>query len=136
MKSHELHHCAVAVADLEASINWYRDKLDFRIEKRFTLTDAKIEIVKLVSDAGVRLELLTQTDVIGAIREQDLMAPGSKHICFQTDDVEKTAIELRRRGVRITQGPKVILESNEKNLWIADNEGNLIEFIEELPVSK
>ncbi len=134
MKSgYPLHHWAVVVADLEAAINWYRDKLDFRIEKRFTLSDAKIEIVKLISDAGVRLELLTRTKGVSAIRDQDLMSPGSKHICFATDDVEKTAAELRRRGVKITQEPKVIRESNEKNLWIADNEGNLIEFIEELP---
>lgn len=92
-----------------------------------------MEIVKLISDADVRLELLTWTDAVGAIRDPDLMAPGSKHICFATDDVEKTAAELRRRGVKITQEPKVIRESNEKNLWLADNDGNLIEFIEELP---
>ena len=130
--NYPLHHCAVAVADLEATIAWYCDKLDFRVEKRFTLPDAKLEIVKLISDGGVRLELLAQTDVIGAIRDQDLMAPGAKHICFATGDVEKTAAEMRRRGVKITQEPKVIPESDEKNLWIADNEGNLIEFIEEL----
>ena len=107
--------------------------LTFISKKRFTLADAKLEIVKLISDAGVRIELLSRMERIKSTHEQDLMAPGSKHICFETDDVEKTAAELRRRGVRITQEPKVIWESNEKNLWIADCEGNLIKFIEELP---
>ncbi len=133
MLSDRLHHFAVAVADLSASLDWYRDKLDFVIEKRFALPDSDLEIVKLVSPGGVRLELLKHlTHAAAASEGGGLVEPGRKHVCFHVDDIEATASELRRRGVRLTQEPKFIRESNEKNLWIADNEGNLIEFIEEV----
>lgn len=133
MLSQRLHHFAVAVADLAATIDWYRDKLDFKIEKRFTLPDADLEIVKLISSGGVRIELLKQRGgAVTMARGGSLVEPGCKHVCFHVEDIEATAFELRERGVHLTQEPKFIRESNEKNLWIADNEGNMIEFIEEL----
>jgi len=131
--SDRLHHFAVAVADLSAAVEWYREKLDFSIEKRFTLPDANLEIVKLASPGGVRIELLKHGSPPKLVQATaGLVEPGQKHVCFHVDDIEAAASELRKRGVRLTQEPKYIKESSEKNLWIADNEGNMIEFIEEL----
>lgn len=147
--SEHLHHVGVGVADLESALQWYCQKLDLTIEKRFTLEDARIEIVKLVSTGGVRIELLTSLkddDSGGAIgRGRGISldraagggrggatAPGATHLCFRVDDIDRTAEELQRRGVTLIQEPKVIRESNEKNCWIVDIEENMIEFIEEL----
>ncbi|HEX7070758.1 MAG TPA: VOC family protein [Rhodothermales bacterium] len=133
MLSDRLHHYAVAVADLEASRLWYEEKLDFRVEKRFVLEDARVSIVKLISPGGVRVELLKSLRPdVPPRRAADLVDPGEKHLCFHVDDIEATVAELRRRGIRIAQEPKVIPESGEKNCWIADLEGNMIEYIEEL----
>ena len=132
--SDRLHHVAVAVSDLKASLDWYCTKLDFGIEKRFTLPDARLEIVKLISNGGVRLELLKHEagPAASQLRKSGLVEPGSKHICFHVADIEAAASELRQRGITLVQEPKVIKESGEKNIWIADNEGNMIEFIEEI----
>ncbi len=131
--SQRLHHVGIAVADLQAALHWYCQKLDLTVEKRFTLEEARVEIVKLISPGGVRVELLKSFDDDtfdgGAAR---VVAPRAKHLCFEVDDVEETAEELRRRGIALVQEPKIIEESREKNCWIVDQEGNMIEFIEEM----
>ena len=135
MLSDRMHHVGVAVTDLEGSRRWYEEKLDFRLEKQFVLEDAQVSIVKLISPGGVRVELLKSLRPDAAARPAaEVVSPGEKHLCFDVDDVERTAEELRHRGVRIVQEPKVIPESGEKNCWIVDLEGNMIEYIEELLV--
>lgn len=134
--SHDLHHVGVAVSDLEAARRWYCQKLDLAVEKRFKLEKARVEIVKLISPGGVRVELLKSLqDDNFAGGGAGVVVPGAKHLCFKVDDIDETAEELRRRGVELVQEPKVIRELREKNCWILDNEGNMIEFIEELEES-
>ena len=58
MSPARFHHYGVAVADLEGAVAWYRDVLGLRVETRFSLPEVPLDIVKLVSDAGVRVELL------------------------------------------------------------------------------
>ena len=130
--SERLHHFAVAVSDLEAALDWYRQMLDLTVEKHFVLEDARVEIVKLISPGGVRIELLKSLEKHAPAGSGSVVEPGAKHLCFHVDDIEAAAEEMRRRGIRLTQEPKVIRASNEKNCWIADLEGNASEFIEEL----
>lgn len=131
--SQHFHHVGIAVTDLQAALQWYCQKLDLTVEKRFTLEEARVEIVKLISPGGARVELLKSFDedsfVAGGAR---VVAPRAKHLCFEVDDIEEAADELRRRGIELVQEPKVIEESREKNCWIVDHEGNMIEFIEEM----
>lgn len=131
--SGRLHHVGIAVSDLDAAVQWYCRHLDLTVEQHFTLDEAQVEVVKLVSPGGVRVELLTSLrDDRPGRSEAGVVVPGAKHLCFEVDDVEETAAELRWRGVALVQEPKRIEVSREKTCWIADNEGNLIEFIEEL----
>ena len=81
----------------------------------------------------MRIELLkSYRDGISARDERGLDEPGEKHLCFEVDDVAGAVAEMRRRGIEVVQEPKVIEASGEKNCWVADLEGNRIEFIEEL----
>ena len=132
--SRRLHHFAIAVADLEATLAWYCEHLDFTVETRFRLPDAHLDIVKLISPTGVRLELLKSRAPNAATAQNAPRGsePGSKHVCFEVRDIEQAAEEMRRRGIQLVQSPKVIEESREKNCWITDNEGNMIEFIEDI----
>jgi catechol 2,3-dioxygenase-like lactoylglutathione lyase family enzyme len=133
MLTDRFHHFAVAVRDLPAAVSWYCGKLDLRVEKEFSIPDARLDIVKLISAGGARIELLKSHAVeIGATDRPSLNAPGSMHMCFHVADIERATEVLRSRGVRITQEPRHFPEIGEKNCWIADPEGNLIEFIQEM----
>lgn len=119
-----LHHAAIEVSDLDAAIAWYSEHLEFVFERRFELPEVGIEIAYLTSDA-LRIELLRRP--FGPAPE-GFRAP--MHICFEVDDIEQAAEELRRRGVEFAQEPKRIEPARVKNLWIRDHEGHLIEFLE------
>lgn len=133
MLSDRIHHFGVAVAELEGAVAWYCEKLGFTVEKRFSLPEAHLDIVKLANPRGVRIELLKSfREGVTRSDEQGLDEPGAKHLCFLVDDIEEAVAEMRRRGIEVVQKPKVIEASGEKNCWIADLEGNRIEYIEEL----
>src|ERR1043165_2143129 len=100
--SNHLHHAGVVVADLEAAVAWYGAHLDFAVERRFSLNDGRLDIVKLVSPGGVRVELLRFHD--GPDRPPRAgTAVGAQHLCFAVDSAERAAAELRRRGVPLVQ---------------------------------
>ncbi len=128
--THTLHHTAIEVRDLDGAIDWYRDYLNFRFERRIELVDAGIEIAYMVSDA-LRIELLRRAEE-GDTSEATNRFRSSMHICFAVDDVDAAAGELRRRGVEFAQEPKLIAPAGVKNLWIRAFEGHLIEFLEVL----
>lgn len=153
-----LHHVAIDVADIDGAIDWYRDYLGFQFERRFELPDAGISIAYMKSEA-LRIELLRRGESrvdAGFVEGGDSSAPStqappggasavssslraaqsradfrpSMHICFEVDDIEAAAGELRRRGVEFAQEPKLIPPAGVKNLWIRAFEGHLIEFLE------
>jgi catechol 2,3-dioxygenase-like lactoylglutathione lyase family enzyme len=133
----QFHHCALVVADLEASLNWYQDKLDFIPESRFYLPEAQLDITYLVSPGGFRLELLARRQAGIEANETasppNLISPGRMHICFEVEAIEAAAETLRAREVAFVQQPKTIEAAGVKNFWISDLEGNRIEFMEILP---
>jgi methylmalonyl-CoA/ethylmalonyl-CoA epimerase len=52
---------------------------------------------------------------------------GNKHVSFAVDDVRGFAAELRRRGADIVWVKKM---KHGSNIFIRDNAGNLIEFVQ------
>lgn len=70
-----------------------------------------------------------ERSISSATRTREEFRP-SMHICFEVDDIELAADELRRRGVEFAQEPKLIPAARVKNLWIRAFEGHLIEFLE------
>lgn len=125
-----LHHTAIEVHDLDGAIAWYRDHLAFEFERRFELADAGIAIAYMVNDA-LRIELLRRAEKAESEESDDGFRP-SMHICFEVDDVDSTADELRRRAIELAQEPTLIEPAGVKNFWIRAFEGHLIEFLEVL----
>ena len=58
----QMHHLAIVVADLDKSLQWYEEKLGFKLEKRFGFAEAGTEIAHILSDGGLRLEVISRAD--------------------------------------------------------------------------
>lgn len=130
------HHVALSVPNFEETIQWYQDKLDFRVVQRLELPQiaTKQAILKLnefvvevfARDNSTRLKPSAVTVA------DDLLIQGVKHIAFMVNDLEAVAAELAERGAKLVWGPEVNNELKLKLGFIKDNNGNLIELVEKI----
>lgn len=126
------HHGGISVPDLEASIAWFAKVLDFEVEKRFEIAAVPAKVAML-RRGELRVELF---EVAGASRlpverrepNTDLKTHGNKHLAFAVQDIDTVAKELKTRGADIVWVRRFEFGAN---VFIRDNAGNLIEFVEE-----
>jgi methylmalonyl-CoA/ethylmalonyl-CoA epimerase len=125
------HHGGVSVPDLDAAIVWWRTVLGFEVAERFPIPAIPADVAMLVN-GPLHIELF---QVAGAKplpdeRRQpdtDVHTHGNKHVSFAVDDVREFAAELRRRGADIVWVKEM---KHGSNIFIRDNAGNLIEFVQ------
>ena len=128
------HHGGVSVPDLEASIAWYRDVLGFELEKRFSIAAIPAEVAVL-RNGSLRMELfqVDRAKPLPAERREpnaDLLTHGNKHLSFAVENVREFAQTLRARGADIVWVKEFEFGAN---IFIRDNSGNLIEFVQSVP---
>jgi len=131
------HHYALVVPNLEDAIAWYQDVFAFRLERQFEFADVKLRIAHIMTDSGVRLELLEQegsvpSPDIGRDAFTSLYTQGSKHVGFHVADLDAVAAALQQRGVTVVHPVTVVEPAGVRNFWIRDNAGNLIEIAQPL----
>jgi methylmalonyl-CoA/ethylmalonyl-CoA epimerase len=96
-----IDHIGVAVEDLDASIELYRDKLGMPLEHRETVTEQGVEAALLgVGDSHVELlaPLGDDTPVGKFIVKR---GPGLHHTAYRCDNVAEALEECKRRGLRV-----------------------------------
>ena len=125
------HHGGISVPDLEASIAWYRQVLGFEVERRFDIPAIPAKVALMRRDE-LRIEIF---EVPGASPlpeerrhpDRDAHTHGNKHIAFAVQNIEPMAAELNERGADVVF---VMRASFGANIFIRDNAGNLLEFVE------
>ena len=128
----KFHRGGASVPDLEASIRWYRDVLGFEVEHRFEIPKARATVA-MIRRGALRMELF-QVQAGQPLPEErrvpdlDLQTHGNKHVCFGVQSVDEAERELRAKGVDIVFVGRVM---HPPNIFMRDNSGNLIEFIEQ-----
>jgi len=125
------HHGGVSVPNLDESIAWYRDVLGFEVAERIKIPTIPAEIA-MMQNGPLHMELF---QVEGARKlpaersepDSDLHTHGNKHVSFAVSNVQEFAAELRRRGADIVWVKEM---KHGSNIFIRDNAGNLIEFVQ------
>lgn len=125
------HHGGLSVPDLDAAIAWWRAVLGFEVAQRFPIPAIPADVAMLVN-GPLHIELF---EVAGAKplpeeRRQpdtDVYTHGNKHVSFAVESVREFAEELRRRGADIVWVKEM---QHGSNIFIRDNAGNLIEFVQ------
>ena len=128
------HHCGISVPNLEASIAWYRDMLEFSLETRITLEEvgAKIGFMRH-GDFQIELFEVPKASPLPDDRRfpnRDLLTHGTKHIAFKVENLKGVVDALKERGVDIAMDVTKIPDG--KVAFIRDNAGILIELLEPL----
>ena len=123
----KLDHIALEVSNLDRAIEFYTHKLGFTLKSR-ALNEEQQEDYCFLESEGTTLELISDLKK-SYIEEQTFRRPYCPHICFVTDDMEKTIKALRAKNIKIIKGP---LEIADEETWVyfADPDGNILEYIE------
>ena len=111
-------HICFHVKDLAVSRVFYCGKLKLR--HAFDFLDESGRTIGMYIHVGGRnfIELYQ-----GDPKPAD--GPSYKHFCLEVDDVDSTAVELRERGVEVSE-PRTG-KDRSRQCWLCDPDGNRIE---------
>ena len=96
-----IDHIGVAVEDLDAAMELYRDRLDMREQHRETVEEFGVEAVLLeVGESHVELmrPLSEDTNVARFIERN---GPGIHHVAYGTEDIDAALDAARAAGLRL-----------------------------------
>ena len=99
--SPSIHHIAIAVRDLDAALDFYRDALGLELAERRQVPEEGVEIAFLPAGEG-EIELLRPLDEAGGVaRFLEKRGEGLHHVCLAVDDVEAAMERLQAAGAQL-----------------------------------
>ncbi|MFA7310138.1 MAG: VOC family protein [Candidatus Paceibacterota bacterium] len=124
----KINHVAFSVSNSDRSVNWYQNNLGFKLERKYEKHG--LTIAHLVSgEARIELFSGSGSESLPENRKKlldDLQMVGTKHVCFEVDNVERFAGNLKEKGV----GFETDVDTagfGGKYVFIKDLDGILIE---------
>ncbi len=131
-----IDHIGFSVANLDKMVEWYEKNLHFKVTKYLDHPQYGYRIVFL-ENKDFSVEFIEQKDSKkhdSAFKDpaEQTKIQGIIHFAFKVDDVDKTAQELRKRGVQFAWEPRTVEEVQMRFCHVFDPEGNLIEFTQDL----
>ena len=123
-----LAHVCFTVSNLEASIDFYQNKLGFSHAFDFINDEGK--------RFGVYLHIGGRNFIEMFVGNVNAEAKGHsyRHCCLEVDDINATATELRSQGVEVSEVK--MGSDNSWQAWLTDPDGNRIELHQYTPKSK
>ena len=126
------HHFGISVPKLQPAIDWYCKMLGFEVEQQFSIDVIPADIV-ILRRGNLHIEVFEVPNSVPASEDRrnpdlDVRTHGMKHIGFTVKGVAALVDEFKQRGVDI-----VFFKENGPiggHVYIRDNNGNLLEFIE------
>ena len=125
-------HLGLSVANMQESIDWYHDMLGFELLFRKDIEFLRCEVA-FMKKCNFQIELFKHYDTISLPADRlepnkDIQTQGTKHICYEVEDITQLLGDLRAKGVDIVMGPMKMEETLMG--FVRDNTGNLIEFMQ------
>jgi methylmalonyl-CoA epimerase len=126
-----IHHVAVVVRDISASLDLWRDTLGLALETVMTIASDRVSIAFLgVGESKIEL-VQPDDDTTGVARFLASKGEGFHHICFEVPDVAATLDRLAAAGIQlIDTAPRAGAEGPVAFLHPSSCGGVLVELIE------
>jgi methylmalonyl-CoA epimerase len=95
----KIHHVAVIVRDLDASLALYRDKLGLEVEAVMNMEYDHVTI-GFLTVGDTKIELVQPTDdTTGSARFLASKGEGFHHVCFEVPDIQAALDKLAAMGL-------------------------------------
>ncbi len=126
-----LDHVAVRVADIDAAIAFYAEKLGLKLMFK-EVDEAHHEAFAFLELEGGNIELLQLLDEQNRPRPYSappIQEPYCPHVAIGTADLDGLIADLERQSVEIVKGPMEI-PGSVRWLYARDPDNNIIEFVQ------
>ena len=120
-----LHHFALTVENLEKSIEFYTNKLGFKIHGEDTRRNKYIYLT--LANSEISLELLQSREKL-ADQNHGNMRP---HLALSSDDIENDLKSMESKGLKSLEGLKII-PGDVKIFTVIDPDGYYIDVGQEI----
>lgn len=128
-----IHHAGISVYDMEESVAWYKKNLGFKVVKDQGFVPGIQAKIMFMEKDGFRIELFEYMDPKKLPEERwtpnsDLQTVGTKHIAFETDDMDALKAAFIDNGVDIAEEIRM---DGDAVVFMRDCNGVLIEIIQQ-----
>lgn len=125
------HHYGISVPSLDEAIAWWEGVLSFRLLRRYRIETIPAEVA-VMGNGSCHVELFQDDQGVPpsegrSIPNEDIHTWGNKHPSFAVENAKAFAAELERRGADIVWVKEFPFGAN---IFIRDQAGNLIEFVQ------
>jgi methylmalonyl-CoA/ethylmalonyl-CoA epimerase len=132
-----IDHVGIAVPDLDAAIDFYRDTFGMHVVHEETNEEQGVrEAMVAVGDSGSCIQLLAPLSPESTIAKfLDRSGPGLQQLAYRVTDVEAVSAVLRERGVRLLYDAPRRGTSDSRINFVhpKDAGGVLVELVEPAP---
>ena len=133
-----LDHVGLAVGDLQAAVSWFCEVFGLVPELTLRVDALDLSIEMLVHPVyGYRLELLHRPGSLAGCKPgtpgEAALREGYGHVAFDVTDLDGAYHRAVTRGARPVMPPRPSPEPGVRMAFVADPEGNLIEFLHRPP---
>lgn len=129
-------HVFIGVDNYDVMKRWYIEKLDFNIDKEWTVDELPGMKLAYLRKGDFRLELIGDDQgprtPIPVDFVEHLKSKGFQHLAFRVDSVDAVMAELARRGIDAFVPAASYENVGRRVSFIKDTEGNVIEFAQDL----
>lgn len=131
-----LDHIAIAVKDLERSIELWTSALKIKSEAIEEIPDRQVRLAKLKPQSSPAIELVSALGEGSPVAKFiESRGEGIHHLCFQVTDIEQSLKELKEAGMRLIQEQPVQGAGGSRIAFLHPSSlnGVLIELVEMPP---
>lgn len=132
-------HVMVATSDYDGTIAWYRQNLGFRIKHEWTVPEFPDLQLAYLEKNDFIIEVVASPSTPVTSRPDNfadrLRQPGIGHFAFLVSDVDAVTTALDAKGVEVIV-PPTSFPDRGRRLSFEDNNGYMIEFLQELPLAE
>jgi methylmalonyl-CoA/ethylmalonyl-CoA epimerase len=100
-KVRSIHHVAAVVADMQASLSFWRDALGLEL-RQLGEVPSEDSRVAFLPTGGSQVELVLPMSMDSGIAKfLAKRGPGMHHVCLEVDDLQGMLDQLKRKGIRL-----------------------------------
>jgi methylmalonyl-CoA/ethylmalonyl-CoA epimerase len=131
-----LHHVGVVVREIAPAVTSYRNRFGYEVASE-AVHDPKqtavVQFLRLPGDSAY-LELVAPDEGRGRLTRALEKGGGLHHLCYATDDIERSCTELRAQGLFLIHPPEPAEAFGGRRIaWLMGKDQVLVELVERGP---